>query len=736
MSSRSCCCCSSSYSSSSYSSSLRKTSSNVRNPSSSSALKRGGQQQFALRREQRWNDEKKERFCCAAARSSNATDESSFGSPSSDAEILAQIAAIKAENEALKRDLQTKVAVRKKKTVTTTTKGKSTNNGGEKVEAFAGELPDVYVGGDSEYTVENAAKEAAAASSATASAASTEAKVATTTTTTTTEATAASPSSPSSYDSLTPGFEIDPIVESESPKNIVFVTSEVAPWSKTGGLADVCGSLPQALVARGHRVMVIAPRYLNGTKSDKLYEGAFDTCVKSKLGCFQGLQEVGYFHQIKNGVDYVFVDHPSYHRAGSLYSDPSNQTFGDNQFRYTLLAHAACEAPLVLPFENTGGRYGDDVVFVANDWHAGLVPILVASKYRPHGVFSNARTICAIHNIAHQGVEPNTTFPNLGVPGEWYSALEYQYPEWMRAHELDEGKVVNILKGAIATSDRVLTVSEGYAYEITTPEGGKGLEGLLAARAHRLNGVANGIDLEEWNPSNDKDCAAPYSILDFSGKLECKRALQREMGLPERDDVPVLGFIGRLDWQKGPDLIRDALGALMNEDCQIIMLGSGLSELEEWMKWAEGAYPDRFRGWVGFSVPMAHRITAGVDIFLMPSRFEPCGLNQLYSMRYGTLPVAHATGGLRDTITQHNPFADISKPEEVGQVGTGWLFDNMSTQDFIEATKWAIHVYREKKDVWRAMQVQAMTQDLSWNKKAAEWEQIFDWAKIDPPHCT
>ena len=159
------------------------------------------------------------------------------------------------------------------------------------------------------------------------------------------------------------------------------------------------------------------------------------------------------------------------------------------------------------------------------------------------------------------------------------------------------------------------------------------------------------------------------------------------MGLPERDDVPVLGFIGRLDWQKGPDLIRDALGALMNEDCQVIMLGSGLTELEEWMKWAEGQYPDRFRGWVGFSIPMAHRITAGVDIFLMPSRFEPCGLNQLYSMRYGTLPVAHATGGLRDTIKQHNPFADISKPEEVGEVGTGWLFDNMSTQDFIEAAE-------------------------------------------------
>ncbi len=671
----------------------------------------------------------------------------------SDAEILEQIAAIRAENEALKRDLQTRVAVKRKaktpprgendtttnqssttSTSTTTNNNNNNNNkeGKRPLEAFAGELPDVYVGGDSEYTAKNAAKESASALASAAADVSKEKAVVATETRTIKQK--APPGGTSSL--LTPGFEIDPIVKSESPKNIVFVTSEVAPWSKTGGLADVCGSLPQALVARGHRVMVVAPRYLNGTKSDKLYEGAFDTCVKSKVGCFEGLQEVGYFHQIKNGVDYVFVDHPSYHRAGSLYSDPSNQTFGDNQFRYTLLAHAACEAPLVLPFDDIGGRYGDDVVFVANDWHAGLVPILVASKYRPHNVYRNARTICAIHNIAHQGVEPSTTFPNLGVPGEWYSALEYQYPEWMRAHELDEGKVVNILKGAIATSDRVLTVSEGYAYEITTPEGGKGLEGLLAARAHRLNGIANGIDLEEWNPSDDKDCAAPYSILDFSGKLECKRALQREMGLPERDDVPLLGFIGRLDWQKGPDLIRDALGALMNEDCQVIMLGSGLTELEGWMKWAEGQYPDRFRGWVGFSIPMAHRITAGVDIFLMPSRFEPCGLNQLYSMRYGTLPVAHATGGLRDTIKQHNPFADISKPEEIGEVGTGWLFNNMSTQDFIEATKWAIHVYREKKDVWRAMQIQAMTQDLSWNKKAAEWEQIFDWAKIDPPHCT
>jgi len=531
------------------------------------------------------------------------------------------------------------------------------------------------------------------------------------------------------------------VSKTKNPMKIVFVTSEVAPWSKTGGLADVCGSLPQALVARGHRVMVVAPRYLNQTKTDKLYEGAFDTCVKSKLGCFGAAHEVGYFHQVRNGVDYVFVDHPSYQRPGGLYGD-SYGVYGDNQFRYTLLSHAACEAPLVLPFNNMGGRYGDDVIFVANDWHAGLVPTLVASKYRKHGVYNNARTICAIHNILHQGVEPATTFPNLGVPNEWYGALEYQYPEHMRAHALDKGLVVNILKGAIATSDRVLTVSEGYAFEITTPEGGKGMEGLLLSRKHNLDGIANGIDMDEWNPSADKDCAAPYSVLDFSGKLECKRALQKELGLPVRDNVPMMGFIGRLDWQKGPDLLQAALNDMMREDVQVVMLGSGLPELEDFMRWAEQSYKDKFRGWVGFSVPMAHRITAGCDILLMPSRFEPCGLNQLYAMRYGTLPIAHATGGLKDTIASHNAFGDADKvlagKANLGAgegVGTGWLFNDMNAQALMWAIRSACDVYRNNPKMWRAMQTQAMTQDLSWDAAGLKWEQVFEWAKIDKPWC-
>ena len=287
--------------------------------------------------------------------------------------------------------------------------------------------------------------------------------------------------------------------KTEWPLSIVFVSSEVTPWSKTGGLADVCGSLPRELVKRGHRVMVVSPYYQRGTKEDQHFAGAFDTCSNAEVGLFGGSHEVGFMHQVYDGVDFVFVKHDCYERPGGIYVDLEGQAWPDNQFRYTLLSHAACEAPLKINFEGKG-TYGDEVVFVANDWHAGLVPLVIASKYRQYwNTYHNARTITVIHNILHQGSEPATTFPNLGIPDDWYWCLEYQYPEHMRAHELDLGLVVNILKGAVATSDRVLTVSEGYAEEICTPLGGKGLETILTERKHRLDGGVNGIDLDEWN---------------------------------------------------------------------------------------------------------------------------------------------------------------------------------------------------------------------------------------------
>ncbi|KAJ7530388.1 hypothetical protein O6H91_14G002400 [Diphasiastrum complanatum] len=512
--------------------------------------------------------------------------------------------------------------------------------------------------------------------------------------------------------------------------NIVFVSSEVAPYSKSGGLGDVCGSLPVALASRGHRVMVVSPRYWSGP-GDTRYAGAYDAQARIKVSCFDGENEVAFFHEYRAGVDWVFVDHPSYHRPGTPYGD-TRGTFGDNQFRFTLLCHAACEAPLVLPLG--GYTYGEKCVFIANDWHAGLIPItgccsILAAKYRKHGVHRDSRCILAIHNLSHQGVEPATTFGSLGLPSDWYGALEWVFPNWARKHALDKGEAVNHLKGAVVTADRILTVSQGYAWEITTQEGGFGLDGLLRSRNSVINGITNGVDVDQWNPATDKYIASQYTPEDSSGKTDCKAALQKELGLSVRPDVPLIGFIGRLDYQKGPDVIQAALPELLTDDVQMVMLGSGEPSIESWMSWAESNYKDKFRGWVGFSEAIAHQITAGCDILLMPSRFEPCGLNQLYAMRYGTVPVVHSTGGLRDTVEDFNPFANGGQG-----VGTGWTFSPLSKEPLMQTLWTAIATYRHHKSAWMGIMKRGMSRDFSWDRAALQYERVFEWAMIDPPY--
>ncbi|CAL1366369.1 unnamed protein product [Linum trigynum] len=508
--------------------------------------------------------------------------------------------------------------------------------------------------------------------------------------------------------------------------SIVFVTSEAAPYSKTGGLGDVCGSLPIALAARGHRVMVVSPRYLHSPEDDT-FAAALDADCRIKIACFGGEQEVAFFHEYRDLVDWVFVDHPSYHRPGNPYGDV-NGAFGDNQFRFALLCYAACEAPLVLPLG--GFNYGQKCLFMVNDWHAGLVPVLLAAKYRPYGVYKDARCILVIHNLAHQGVEPAATYGNLGLSPDWYGALGWVFPEWARTHALDTGEAINVLKGAIVTSDRILTVSKGYAWEITTVEGGYGLNELLSSRRIVLNGITNGIDVNEWNPSSDKHLEAHYSADDLSGKVQNKIALQKELGLPVRPECPLIGFIGRLDYQKGVDLICWGIPELLNDDVQFVMLGSGDKMYEGWMREAEAAHKDKFRGWVGFNVPISHRITAGCDILLMPSRFEPCGLNQLYAMRYGTIPVVHGTGGLRDTVQTFDPYADDGKGD-----GTGWTFSPLSVDSMLWALRTAISTYRDHKESWEGMMKRGMEKDYSWDNAAVQYEQVFEWAFIDPPYC-
>ncbi|KAK7410721.1 hypothetical protein VNO78_01735 [Psophocarpus tetragonolobus] len=509
--------------------------------------------------------------------------------------------------------------------------------------------------------------------------------------------------------------------------NIVFVTAEAAPYSKTGGLADVCGSLPIALASRGHRVMVVTPRYIHGTSEDLKFAGAVDLDHCTKIFCFGAAQEIGFYHEYREGVDWVFVDHPSFHRSGNPYGDKYG-TFGDNQFRFTLLSHAACEAPLVLPLG--GFTYGEKCLFLANDWHASLVPVLLAAKYRPHGVYKDARSILVIHNIAHQGVEPASTYSNLGLPTEWYGALEWVFPTWARTHALDTGEAVNFLKGAVVTADRIVTVSKGYSWEITTSEGGCGLHELLSSRRSILNGITNGIDVTEWDPSCDKHIACNYSVDDLSGKAKCKIFLQEELGFPLRPDCPLIGFIGRLDYQKGIDLIRLTMPELMEADVQFVMLGSGNPVYEDWMRATESAYKDKFRGWVGFNVPISHKITAGCDILLMPSAFEPCGLNQLYAMRYGTIPVVHETGGLRDTVHNFNPYIEESKAES-----TGWTFSPLTKESMLAALRYAIQTYNEHKSSWKGLMLRGMTRDCTWGNAASQYEQVIEWALGDPPYC-
>ncbi len=449
--------------------------------------------------------------------------------------------------------------------------------------------------------------------------------------------------------------------------NLVFVASECAPWSKTGGLGDVMAALPKALARRGHRVMAVAPRYAE-------YAEGWETGVRITLNVFHTSVEVGFFHGFVDGVDVVFVDHPCYHgrSGGAIYGGDRTEV----AFRCALLSKAAIEAARCVPCG--GVPYGEDnLCFVANDWHAALVPVYLQDHYRAHGQFTYARAVLVIHNLAHQGRGPPGDADLYGVGGPLRAEFEMDDPVG--------GRHSNIMRAGIIAASRVVAVSHGYAWECQTMEGGWGLDGTLRDASWKFRGIVvsflerremerrqrsvgersartpvsqpqpsltsrslslsfhfftqNGIDYSEWSPQADACLDGDgYTRYDpatpgwRAGKAACKAALQAELGLPVNPDAPLLAFIGRLDHQKGVDLIMDSYDWLMGEGVQLVMLGSGRGDLEDGLRGMEAGRPDQCRAWVGFSVAMAHRMTAGADMLLMPSRFEPCGLNQLYAM--------------------------------------------------------------------------------------------------------
>ncbi|MFK7930485.1 MAG: glycogen synthase [Myxococcota bacterium] len=471
--------------------------------------------------------------------------------------------------------------------------------------------------------------------------------------------------------------------------NIIHISSEILPWSKAGGLGDVSGALPAALAARGHRVVTVAPRYA-------AYDDVHDLGLTGGGWLYGQPHRIRWFHARRGQVDHLFVDHPSFHRDG-IYGD-ARGTFGDNLFRYALMCRASLQVPQ-LPL--LSDSVDEDLVFHANDWHAGLVPLLLDAVSRPAGRYLRAASILALHNVAHHGAESLDHFDALDLAPRWRSTLTHQ-------------NMLSPLKGGVSTADQLVTVSPNYAKEITQTRG-HGLEPLLAARWSDLHGIVNGVG-EEWDPRTDPLLPAAFGPDDMDGKTLCKSALQKKMGLEVDPDAPVFGFIGRLVHQKGLDLLEGLVPWLAHRGAQVVLLGSGQPEWEAWMRAVCGAHPGRVATWVGYDEGLAHLITAGCDGLLMPSRFEPCGLNQLYAMRYGTVPLVHATGGLVDTVEP----VDLAEDS-----GTGYRFWPYDLGPALGAADAFLRLYREDRAAFDRIRARGMAQRFDWGRAAASYESVY-----------
>ncbi len=473
---------------------------------------------------------------------------------------------------------------------------------------------------------------------------------------------------------------------------VLFVSSEVAPFAKTGGLADVAGALPKALRALGLDVRVVMPLYagmpwnqfeiLDGNINVPMWWGSARARVR--VGRLPGSDVPVY------GLEYNrYFDRPY------LYGPPA-EGYSDNLERFTFLSRGAIELAKALGFH-------PDVI-QCNDWQTALVPVYVNTVEWMQPLHA-AATVYAIHNLAYQGV-----FDGGGL---FITGLG---PEHYNPRELEHFGTMNLTKGALHHSTLLSTVSPTYAREIQTPEYGNGLDGVLAARHDDLAGILNGIDVDEWDPATDTNLAERFDFKRLAGKAACKAALQQEAGLAVRPDVPLFGIVGRLTSQKGFDVLAHALPRILSWDVQMVMLGTGDPDAERFFAWADAHYADRFRAWLRFDNGRAHRIEAGADFFLMPSRFEPCGLNQMYSLRYGTLPIVRATGGLVDTVTNY---------DEAGAGGTGFVFTDLDPDALANTIGWAVSTWFDRPKHIELMRRRAMTQDFSWARAAEAYRDLY-----------
>ncbi|HXU69542.1 MAG TPA: glycogen synthase GlgA [Polyangia bacterium] len=473
---------------------------------------------------------------------------------------------------------------------------------------------------------------------------------------------------------------------------ILHVASEVAPYSKTGGLADVLGALPRALAALGHEVMVVTPRY-RSVDPERYGLARRLRGLATPLGADTVGVEV-YEGQAPSTprVRVYLVDHkPSYDRDG-LYGDAKGD-YADNARRFALLGAAA----LALAAEFSAWP---DVVH-GHDWQAG--PAILFAKQR-WGDLPAPKTVFTLHNLAFQGLFPESVIDELGLPRHYYTPEGFEY----------YGQA-SFLKAGLALADGLSTVSPRYAEEIQTPENGLGFDGLLRARSKVLHGILNGADYDIWSPEKDIHLPASYSADSLAGKRRCKAELQRAMGLPVRADVPLCGSISRLTDQKGFDLVLGALPSLLEGDLQYVVLGSGDPALEQALRALQARFPKKLAVRIGYDEPLSHRIEAGCDLFVMPSKFEPCGLNQMYSLRYGTPPIVRATGGLDDTIVDFDARS---------RSGTGFKFEEYDAGALAAAWRRALAAYRNESD-FLALMRRGMAQDFGWPRAAAAYAQLY-----------
>ena len=474
------------------------------------------------------------------------------------------------------------------------------------------------------------------------------------------------------------------------PLRILMVSSEAHPFAKTGGLAEVLGALPAALARLGHRVTVVLPRYRGVEVADA-------TRIEHTLALGPHTIPIAFLEvTLHAGVTAVLLDAPPLFDRDGLYGS-SGRDFDDNALRFAVLSRGALEYARLK---------GERLSLVhAHDWQTGLVPVYQKMHLSQDPVVGGVPTVFTIHNLAFQGVFPPNTLATIGLG-----------PEVLHMNALEFWGQISLLKGGINFSEKLTTVSPTYAREILTVEFGFGMQGALQRRAADLVGIVNGIDTGRWDPANDHYIGAQYSADDLSGKREAKRHLLRAVGLRTDEAAmrrPLIGVISRLTDQKGFDLIAAAGEELMELDATWVMLGSGEVHYEQMWQGLAAHDSDRVSATIGFDERLAHQIEAGADVFLMPSRFEPCGLNQLYSLRYGTVPVVRATGGLKDTVV------DASQPG-----GTGFTFSAYTPDALVAAVRRALKAFQDP-DGWATLQREGMRRDASWDVSAREYVKVY-----------